>query len=88
MGRVTKPVDDGESSDFIPFQHSPWGTYRDAMAHCKYSRAHIEKAVYSGHLQTIGEGKGRRFNREWVDDWMRRGAPVPKVAEPETAGVA
>jgi hypothetical protein len=66
-------------ADFVPFQHSPWGKYADAMAYSGFSRAHVEKAAYSGQLKSNdAPGKGRRFHRDWLDDWMRRGAPAAK----------
>lgn len=78
MSRAVVPVANGQSSAFVPFHHSPWGKYADAMAYSGFSRAHVEKAALGGQLKTIGEGKGRRFHRDDVDVWMRRGAPAAK----------
>ena len=71
----------------VPFAASPWGKYRDAAAYTGFSIPHIEKAAYSGQLKSHGEGKGRRFHRDDVDEWIRRGAKATAV-ELETAGVA
>lgn len=53
---------------------SPWMLYAGVKAYTGFSVAHIEKATYSGQLKSHGEGKGRRFHRDDVDDWIRRGA--------------
>lgn len=90
MSRSVHPPAGRSSSSpppVVPFSVSPWGRYRDVAAYSGFSIAHIEKAAYSGQLKSHGHGKGRRFHRDDIDDWMRRGAKAT-AAEIERAVVA
>jgi hypothetical protein len=75
----------GSPPQFIPFAHTPWGKYRDVIAYSGFSDTHVENAAYAGLLKSSGEGTRRRFHRDDVDAWMRRGSPAKLT---ETAGVA
>lgn len=75
---VTSPANSGQStiSPALGFTASPWGRYADVIAYSGFGIAHVEKATYSSELKSSGDGPRRRFHREDVDDWMRRGAPA------------
>ena len=64
-----------------PFAHSPWGKFRDVIAYTGFSLSHIEKSAASGALLSHGTGKGRRFHRDEVDQWMRAGAKSAVLME-------
>lgn len=55
---------------------SPWLRAADAAAYATVSKRILYDAVRQGHLRAayIGAGRSLRFNRTWLDEWMRASA--------------